>query len=439
MNKLAIVILGASGDLTKRKLIPALSNIFKKNIISNDSVIIGSGRTEFTNESFRANFDVPEDFKSMIYYHRGIKGLKAYINKKCGSSQIIFFMALPPSVYVSTAEELYKERFSKDIRLIIEKPFGYDYESAKSINISLQKYFNEDQIFRIDHYLAKEAVQNILVFRFANSLFYPIWNSGYIESIQINAFEDSGVKERGAYFDKAGIIRDMVQNHLLQLLSLLVMELPISLNPEDIRTQKKNVLSVLKFSECYRYQYKGYLEEKGVAPNSNTETYAELKLFIENFRWTTMPVYIRVGKALNRRGTEIGIRFKQIPRLLFNKDGQVPANKIIFKIQPAEGIIVDISSKKPGSELTLSSTNMKFCFRDFFDGSIDDAYLKLLIDALNGDKTLFVSSEEIEIAWKKIGPFLDCGSLQYYEKSIIPETNFNINWINFENYASICS
>ncbi len=438
MKKLAIVILGASGDLTKRKLIPALSNIFKQGIIDDSSIIIGSGRTEFSNKSFRETFKVPEDFKKIIYYHQGIKGIKAYIQQKCDCSQIIFFMALPPSVYVNTAKKLFKEKFGKDVRLIIEKPFGYNYETAKEINTNLHTYFDESQIFRIDHYLAKEAVQNILVFRFANSLFYPVWNSGYIESIQINAFENIGVEDRGAYFDKAGIIRDMVQNHLLQLLSLLTMESPISLNAEDIRNQKKNILRVLKFSECHRYQYKGYLEEKGVTGNSTTETYAELKLYIENFRWTSMPVYIRVGKALNRKGTEIGIKFKQIPALLFNKDRQVPANKIIFKIQPAEGIVVDITSKKPGSGLSLTSTNMKFCFRDFFDGSVDDAYLKLLIDALNGDKTLFVSSDEIEIAWKKIEPFLDNGNLQYYNKGIVPETNFNINWIDFENYASIC-
>lgn len=438
MDRMTIVILGASGDLTKRKLMPALSGIYKQQIIKNDSVIIGTGRTEFTDREFRAIFDVPEEFKNLIFYHSGIKGLKKYIQDKCSNSRIIFFMALPPAVYIKTAEELYNEGFGENVRLIIEKPFGYDYETAIKINSNLHKFFDEKQIFRIDHYLAKEAVQNILIFRFANSLFYPVWNSRYIESIQINAFEEIGVEERGVYFDSAGIIRDMVQNHLLQLLSLLTMELPISLDASDIQTQKKNILSILRFEECYRYQYRGYLEEKGISKDSNTETYAELKLYIENFRWTSMPIYIRVGKALNRKGTEIGVKFKQLPKLLFNKEGKVPANKIIFKIQPAEGIIVDITSKTPGSDMSLSSTNMKFCYRDFFEGKIEDAYRKLLIDVLNGDKTLFVSSEEIEIAWKKIEHILDSGKLKYYEKGKVPETNFDINWIEFENYTSIC-
>ncbi|GAH60149.1 unnamed protein product, partial [marine sediment metagenome] len=257
-------------------------------------------------------------------------------------------MALPPLVYAATAEELSREGFGEESILIIEKPYGNDYNSANKLNAEIKSFFDESQIFRIDHYLAKEAVQNILVFRFANSLFYPVWNSRYIESIQINAFESIGVERRGAYFDKVGIIRDMVQNHLMQLLSLITMEAPVSLEAEDIRVQKINLLKAVSFLESYRDQYNGYRDEKGVADGSTTETYAELKLSINNFRWIGMPVYIRVGKALNRRGTEIGIRFNPLPRLLFNEKGDIPPNIIIFKIQPAEGIILGCFKQIPG-------------------------------------------------------------------------------------------
>ncbi|MGD9202608.1 MAG: glucose-6-phosphate dehydrogenase, partial [Chitinispirillia bacterium] len=306
----AIVILGASGDLAKRKLIPALAEIYKKGGINSSSVIIGSGRSDFSRESFRKKFNLPYEFSQLIYYHKGVSGLKRYISNLGSFKKIIFFMALPPSVYASYAKQLAQEGFGEETSLIIEKPFGYDYLSSQKLNSEITAYFNESQIFRIDHYLAKEAVQNILVFRFANSLFYPVWNSKYIESIQINAFEDIGVENRGAYFDQAGIIRDMVQNHLTQLLCLLTMEAPVSLDAEDIRTQKINVMKTLRVTDCRRFQYKGYLNEEGVTKDSTTETYAEIKLFIENFRWIGMPVYIRSGKALSRKGTEIGLVFK---------------------------------------------------------------------------------------------------------------------------------
>jgi len=434
----AIVILGASGDLARRKLIPALAKLYEKGAIDSSSLIVGTGRTPFNNNSFRARFNISTEFSELLYYHRGISGLRQFIKKKGSFSRIIFFMALPPSVYSATAEALLKDGFGQESILIIEKPYGHDYKSATKLNTQIKSFFDESRIFRIDHYLAKEAVQNILVFRFANSLFYPVWNSRYIESIQINAFESIGVGNRGAYFDKAGIIRDMVQNHLMQLLSLITMEAPVSLDAEDIRIQKINLLKALSFLECYRYQYDGYRDEKGVAPDSSTETYAELKLLINNFRWTDMPVYVRAGKALNRKGTEIGIRFKTLPRLLFNEKGDILPNKIIFKIQPAEGIILDLSSKIPGSDMRITNTNMNFCYRDSFDQEIPEAYQRLLLDALKGDRTLFVSAEETELSWKKIGNFLDRGKLKVYQKGTVPESSFDIEWIDFEKYGSVC-
>ncbi len=309
-----IVILGASGDLARRKLIPALSTLFNKGEVDDSIRIVGSGRTKLSDDAFRDSFNIEGKFRDLLSYHPGIDGLKSYIDSVGTFERIIFFFSLPPKVYADTAANLSAEGFKENVNLIIEKPFGYDYASAKELNSRLNAYFDESQIFRIDHYLAKEAVQNILVFRFANSIFHPVWNSGYIESIQINAFEQIGVEDRGAYFDGAGMIRDMVQNHLMQMLCLLTMEAPVSLDAEEIRAQKINVLKAIEVEECYRGQYKGYHNELGVAPDSKTETYAEMKLKINNFRWNGVPVYLRAGKALHRKGTEIGIKIRELPK-----------------------------------------------------------------------------------------------------------------------------
>jgi len=254
----AIVILGASGDLANRKLIPALLKLFKDKKIDNSCIIVGSGRSEYSDEAFRSKFNLPEKFADLLYYHQGMKNLKRYITEKGNFEKIVLFFALPPSVYSSTAEELFKGGFGKECALIVEKPFGYNVKTSRELNASLNLFFSEEQIFRIDHYLAKEAVQNILVFRFANSIFEPVWNSNYIESIQINAFEDIGVENRGPYFDKSGMIRDMVQNHLTQLLSLMTMEPPVSLDSEDIRTQKLQVIKSLEYGDVFFGQYEGY-------------------------------------------------------------------------------------------------------------------------------------------------------------------------------------
>jgi glucose-6-phosphate 1-dehydrogenase len=435
----AIIILGASGDLAHRKLIPALARLFEQEKLDKTSIVVGSGRTELSDEQFRADFELPAAFADSMYYHQGLEGIKAFIDSKGSFRKVIVFMALPPRVYAHTAEELAREGFGAETTLIIEKPFGYDFDSAHRLNADLLHYFDEQQIYRIDHYLAKEAVQNILVFRFANSLFSPVWNSHYIDTIQINAFETIGVEDRGAYFDNAGIIRDMIQNHLTQLLALLTMEAPVSLNAEDIRTQKIDILKALDIRECCRYQYRGYHQEKGVAPDSTTETFAEMKLFINTFRWAGVPVYIRTGKALNRKGTEIGIRFKPLPRLLFNEQGEVESNKIIFKIQPAEGIVIDLSSKMPGGEARLLNSNLTFCYRDHVGSEIPEAYQRLLLDALRGDRTLFVSAEETELSWQKFQPFLDNGPVHSYERGTVPAPCLTHSWIDFDRYVSACA
>lgn len=438
VTRTAVIILGASGDLAQRKLIPALAVLHKKGEIDDSICIIGSGRSAYTDDEFRDKFQAEGAFRNMLCYHAGIAGLKTYVDSKGAYDKVIIFMALPPRVYADTAEELSNEGFGEGVTLIVEKPFGYDYKSAKELNARLNTYFDESQIFRIDHYLAKEAVQNILVFRFANSIFYPVWNAGFIESIQINAFESIGVEDRGAYFDGAGMMRDMVQNHLMQMLSLLTMEAPVSLDAEDIRLQKINVLKGIEVEECHRAQYNGYLDEKGVKAGSTTETYVEMKLRINNFRWSGVPVYIRTGKALHRKGTEIGFQFKELPRLLFNHGGDVPSNTIIFQIQPSEGIVVDMSSKIPGNDSRITRTNMKFCYSDSFDEEVPEAYQKLLLDALKGNRTLFVSAAETEESWRKIEPFLDTGELSVYPVGQVPQSKFDLEWIDFERFCPIC-
>ena len=437
-QRTAIVILGASGDLAKRKLVPALLRLCQRGEIDMSTVIVGSGRSAFSDEEFRALFNVPPRFASKIFYHQGMSGLRNYVAAKGAFSRIIVFFALPPQVYASTAKELIDEGFGPETSIIIEKPFGSDYQSAHDLNDQLAEYFEETNIFRNDHYLAKETVQNILVFRFANSLFYPLWNNHYVESIQINASETQGVGSRAAYFDKAGILRDMVQNHLMQLLCLLTMDMPLSLWSEDISVKKTDILRSLSIQECHRFQYEGYRAEKGVDPQSTTETFAELKLHIDTVQWAGVPVYIRSGKATDRNGTEIGVRFKPLPFNLFGDRRPVVPNAIIFMIQPEEGIVLSMSSKEPGGELKLTNTNMTFCYSDSFENEIPEAYQRLLLDAIRGDHTLFVNARETELSWKNLEGVLDKGELIGYPKGEAPRSFFNIEWINFEQYGGSC-
>ena len=302
MKPLAIVILGASGNLAKKKLMPALHVLHRRGRLPDACLVIGCGRTVHSNESFRKEFDVTEAFSASVVYKTGINGLWNFISSQFtslgypGEFDVMFFMALPPSAYEKTSAELLAEGFSNNARLVVEKPFGYDFESARLLNSALLGNFTEDRIFRIDHYLAKEAVQNILVFRFANMIFDASWNSHCIESIHINALETFGVGDRGAYFDKSGIIRDMVQNHLIQLLCLIAMDAPVSLSPEDIRQQKLQILRALRIESCVCSQYESYNEEPGVPSASTTPTFVELQLSVNTMRWSGVPIYIRAGR-----------------------------------------------------------------------------------------------------------------------------------------------
>lgn len=442
VEKTAIIILGASGDLAKRKLTPALQELLVSGGIDAAScVVVGSGRTEFSDEEFRLHLGVETGVCDCFRYHRGIGGLRGYLNGLGDFGQYVFFFSLPPKVYAETARALKEEGFSDNVRLIVEKPFGSDYASARELNRSLTGVYPEERIYRIDHYLAKETVQNILVFRFANALFEPVWNSAHIDSIEINAFETLGVEQRGGYFDKTGIIRDMVQNHLLQLLSLLMMDPPVSLSAEDIGSRKRDLLKNLRVAECRRYQYSGYQTEEKVANDSDTETFAELKIEVCSHRWHGVPVYIRTGKKMPRSGTEIGVKFKPVPPILYNREGGVPANKIVFIIQPHSGIVINHMSKVPGQDGALAETNLNFCYNSAFGDIMPEAYRKLLLDALKGERTLFVDSELTELAWKKIEPVLDRGDLTLYRPGTVPHSLIKPTgeWIDMEVFANVCS
>jgi glucose-6-phosphate 1-dehydrogenase len=427
-----------SGDLARIKLIPALAQLYRLGQLDNVAAVVGTGRGPIERDQLLTQFKLaPDGFGSMVDYHQGTAGLKAWLEARHGACEVVFFLALPPEVYGRTARELCAEGFREDCRLVVEKPFGYDLGSAIELNAALRASYREEQIYRIDHYLAKDAIQNILVFRFTNTIFQPIWSNHYIEEIQISATETAGIRNRGAYFDHAGIIRDMVQNHLTQLLCLLAMEAPASLSADDIRAEKLSVLKTLKVESFKKFQYAGYRDDPGVAPDSLTDTYAELKLSINNFRWAGVPIHLRTGKAAARDGIEIAIIFKPQPRILYNHDGSLERNRIVFKVQPSAGIIIDISSKVPGGDFTVTGANLAFCYRDLAP-DIPDAYLKLLVDAIKGDHTLFVSAEETELAWSVYADALKPGPVESYPCGSDPDAGFCPAWTAFEGYQDYC-
>ncbi len=437
-HKAAIIILGATGDLARRKLIPALDLLFQQNKLDRGTIIVGSGRKSMAHTDFRTRFSTSPGFQEHLFYYQGISGLCTFLQEQGEFDKIIIFMALPPETYEKTSEALSREGFDDKTFLIIEKPFGQDLVTAKHLNTTLASHFREDHIFRSDHYLAKEAVQNILIFRFGNNVFEPAWNNHYIDSIQINAFEEIGVEDRGEYYDTAGCIRDMIQNHLFQLLCLVTMEPPVSLDSEDIRNQKINILKNLRVVSSHRRQYEGYRKEKGIDKNSDTETYAEMELRIDNYRWSGVPIYIRTGKSMNRKGTEIGLKYKSQPPILFNENGSLDPNQVIIKVQPAEGIILDLSGKIPGMNTQIAGTKMSFCYRESFDQVIPEAYQKLLLDGLNSDRTLFVSAVETETSWKIIEPWLGKGEIETYPRGTCPASPFGDIWIDFSQYTGLC-
>jgi glucose-6-phosphate 1-dehydrogenase len=451
-KNLIIVIFGASGDLTSRKLIPAIFSLKTQKLMPEKYAIMGVGRTKFSTEEFRTKMseaivsfaeEKVEDkgmitsFVQDVYYHsmdnsseQGYLDLRNLLEGFCKDCSIggnyIFYLATPPSMYdvisVNLARAGLMDQKTGSRRLIIEKPFGYDLQSGRELNKTLHELILEEQIYRIDHYLGKETVQNLLVTRFANGMFEPLWNRNYIHRIEITSAESIGVEERGGYYDASGALRDMVQNHLLQMVGLTAMEPPSSLDPDAIRNEVLKVFQSLQPIKeedvplhVVRGQYtgslirgecvSGYRTEKGVAADSRTETYVAIKFFINNWRWGGVPFYIRTGKRLPTRVTEVVIHFKQTPHHLFQREaGKVPANQLIIRIQPDEGMLLKFDMKQPGAGFNIKNVNMDFHYKDLANIRVPSAYERLLHDVMLGDSTLFSRDDEVETAWKFLEP-----------------------------------
>ncbi len=438
-----LVIFGASGDLTSRKLIPALYRLFLKKRLPHDTRIVGVSRTDYdsrawrdrlsktTAEFAREDFESTSwnEFSSRIYYSRGdiqsdadFQQLREFLDRieEGKPSNRTYYLSTMPSLYARAAQQLGRAGLAEESegaerRLIVEKPFGTDLKSAEELNRSLQRVFQERQIYRIDHYLGKETVLNLLVLRFANSIFEPIWNRNYVDHVQITVAEKVDVGRRGQYYDRSGVVRDMFQNHLLQLLMITAMEAPAKYEADLVRDEKVKVLRAIRSmteadiaERTVRGQYTGYRELEDVSDDSQTATFAAIKLLVDNWRWTGVPFYLRSGKAMSCRTTQIVIQFREPPHMLFSHSQQrfVDANRLVIQIQPAEGLQLHFQTKVPDGGMRLRLTDLDFSFDREFSGSLPDAYQRLLLDAINGDASLFARSDEVELAWGIVDPII---------------------------------
>ncbi|KIN09297.1 glucose-6-phosphate dehydrogenase [Vibrio mytili] len=446
----SIVIFGASGDLTYRKLIPALYHLYASKQLPDNFTILGVSRTEYSDESYREKLQKslkemektePETLSAFInhlhYQAINTSDTQDYgklatrldeLAAQYGHDQrnTLFYLATPPSLYSVIPASLAAHGLNSEEdgwkRLIIEKPFGYDLESARTLDTEIHEHFQEHQIYRIDHYLGKETVQNLLVLRFSNAMFEPLWNRNYIEYVEITGAEFLGVEERGGYYDNSGAVRDMFQNHLLQVLAMVAMEPPAQINADAMRDEVVKVLQCLKplddqalrndlvlgqytASEVRGQSLPGYREEPGVADDSRTETYIGLKTYVNNWRWNGVPFYVRTGKRLPTRVTEVVIHFKQTPHPVFGQNA--PENKLIIRIQPDEGIQMSFGLKEPGAGFKAKEVKMNFHYADLQETQMLTAYERLLLDSLNGDATLFARSDAVEACWQYVQPILD--------------------------------
>jgi glucose-6-phosphate 1-dehydrogenase len=452
-----MVIFGASGDLTQRKLVPALFDLSRSGALPEGFSVVGVGRTPMSDDAFRGHLlegmrrfgkldglknDEWERFASCLHYltadssdageYSRVKESLASLNAGRGiGGNILFYLATPPSMYepivrnLGTAD-LHAPRGSGAwVRIIIEKPFGIDLASARRLNAAVLSVFTEDQVYRIDHYLGKETVQNLLVFRFANGVFEPVWNRNYIDNIQITAAESVGIENRGSYYEEAGTLRDMVQNHLLQVLALTAMEPPVLFDARQVRDEKQKVFQALRPippEQVREYTVRGQYEagivdgkqvlpyrgEKDVSPESRTETFVALKLFIDNWRWADVPWFIRSGKRLPERATNIVVQFKRTPHLLFaGLDPGIAYNSIVIRIQPDEGFSLRFGTKVPGSSLHVQPVSMDFRYDTAFRGALVEAYTRLLLDCMLGDQTLYARGDSVDTAWTLITPILE--------------------------------
>ena len=449
-----VVIFGASGDLTKRKLLPALYHLVQAGLLPKEISVVGVARRSLEKtfapdmrEGIIAGGGVKDDEETLApfvekisYYamnfdddagYEGLKSLLAGIDEKQGTKgNRLFYLATAPEYFADIINALGKHEMAQPaegswVRTIVEKPFGHDLESARALNDDVNKVFHEDQIFRIDHYLGKETVQNILVFRFANGIFENVWNRNYIDHVEITAAEAIGIEGRGPFYETAGALRDVMQNHVMELLSFVAMEPPVSFEAEAVRAEKVKVwrsIQPIHPADTVRGQYGpgevdgkqvvGYRQEDRVHPRSQTETYAAVRLEIENWRWAGVPFYLRAGKRLAKRVTEITIQFKQPPLSIF-KDAEgkgaegIKSNVISMRIQPDEGITLRFGAKMPGPDMSISPVNMNFSYAEAFGASSANGYERLLLDAMLGDATLFAHRDGVEATWALITPILE--------------------------------
>lgn len=453
-----LVIFGATGDLTKRKLVPSLFELYKLGYLPSEFTILAFARREYSTHTFAESLlpyvgnvdnDKWEQFCKHISYVRGDFGsvnsfrelkesIRFYESQMGQCLSKLYYMATSPEVlpeiisnigevglHIGCGEE------GKWTRVIVEKPFGHDFDSAIVLNNHFRKYFSEEQLYRIDHYLGKETVQNILATRFTNIMFRPIWSREYIDSIEIIANEEIGVEGRGGYYDQAGALRDMVQSHLLQLLALTMMDEPQKYHANEIRDKKNEIISALRpltsesiKADIVRGQYEGYLSEEKVQPNSKTETYVSLKVFVDLPRWQNVPIIIRTGKKLRNRVTEIKVKFKTLDAKVFsNLFCELRSNELTIRLQPQEGIKVKIFIKEPGFGVKLQDVFMNYSFSETYN-NLPDAYERLIMDALNGDQTLFTRIDEIESSWKFITNILNL-----WDEVNLPVYSYHINSI----------
>ncbi|MDQ3588725.1 MAG: glucose-6-phosphate dehydrogenase [Actinomycetota bacterium] len=460
-----MVIFGASGDLTARKLVPALYDLAAQRRLPMEFAVVGISRSEMSHEEFRERLrgslekhrsgqfseDVWESFRRSLFYLSGdskkpetyeeLKGFLRELDGERGTGgNRIFYLSSSPSLFSTIVERLGEAGMSEEedggyARLVVEKPFGRDLDSARELNKDIRRYFDERQIYRIDHYLGKETVQNILALRFSNGIFEPIWNQHYVDHVQITVAEDIGVGTRGAFYEEAGALRDIVQNHVMQVLCLTAMEPPVTFDAESVREEKVKVLKAVRpipQDEAHLYavrgQYergwvwgeevKGYRDEEDVAPDSSTETYVALKVFVDNWRWAGVPFYIRAGKRLPKKATEIAIQFRPTPHTMFARGetrGLEP-NVLVIRVQPEEGISLKIGAKVPGSGFEVSSVNMDLLYGTAFLQEASDAYQRLLLDTMLGDPTLFIRADEAEGAWSILEPVMHA----WYQSNEIP-------------------